>query len=159
MPARQALKAAFAMAALLLAAPAGAQVSCSLQVPAMSFGRLDILGALPVDRTLGTIEITCSNAGASTVVVPIRTSVSQGGSGDENRRRMAGPGGAAIEYNLFRDVSRTQLWRVSGNPPADMTVPANNQARLLLTVFGRVYGPRDAREGAYQDTLIATLEF
>ena len=159
MPVLPALTGTFFAFLLLQAGTALAQVACSRQVPAMSFGTVDVLGGLPMDRTLGSIEITCSNAGSGETVLALRTSVSSGASGDDNRRRMTGPGGAVLEYNLFRDLGRTQLWRVGGDPALTLRVPANGQSILLLTVFGRLYGPRDAAVGACQDTLVTTVDF
>lgn len=159
MPARKTLTCLLTGVAVALALPAQAQISCSLQVPAMSFGRIDILGALPVDRNLGSIEVLCTNTGGSDVAVPIRTSVSAGRSGNESARRMVGPGDSVLEYNLFRDAALTQLWRQTGDAPTAITVPANNQAALRLTVYGRLYGPKSAFVGEYTDTLVATVDY
>lgn len=159
MSTRQALTGLLTAAALLTLPAARAQVSCDLQVPAMSFGSIDILGEMPVDRSLGSIEVICRNTGIVDVVVMMRTAVSAGSGGSDSRRRMPGPGGSSLEYNLFRDASRTQLWRTSGDAAVAISMGAKQQASLQLPVFGRLFGPRDARPGGYTDWLTVTLDF
>ncbi len=159
MSTRQALTGLLTAAALLTLPAARAQVSCDLQVPAMSFGSVDILGEMPIDRSLGSIEVICRNTGIADVAVLMRTAVSAGSGGTDSRRRMAGPGGSFLEYNLFRDASRTRLWRASGDPAVMLNVGAKQQASLQLPVFGRLNGPREARPGGYTDWLTVTLDF
>ena len=159
MSTRRALTGLLTAASLLTLPAARAQVSCDLQVPAMSFGSIDILGEMPADRSLGSIDVICRNSGIVDAVVPIRIAVSAGSGGIDSQRRMAGPGGSSLEYNLFRDASRTQLWRTSGNLVRAINVGAKQQASLPSPVFGRLYGPRDARPGGYTDWLTVTLDF
>ncbi|MFN7751499.1 MAG: spore coat protein U domain-containing protein [Pseudomonadota bacterium] len=159
MSTRRTLSSMLAAAALVTAAASHAQVSCDLQVPAMSFGRIDVLAELPADRSLGSIDIICRNSGNLDVAMLVRTAVSAGSGGTDSRRRMVGPGGISLEYNLFRDVSRTQLWRASGDAPTAINVGAQRQVSLQLPVFGRLYGPQTARPGAYADWLTVTLDF
>ena len=97
-------------------------------------------------------------ASAACSVMLART-MTAGSGGTDSRRRMAGPGGSFLEYNLFRDASRTRLWRASGDPAAMLNVGAKQQASLQLPVFGRLNGPRDARPGGYTDWLTVTLDF
>ena len=161
MSTRRALTGLLTAASLLTlpAARAQEQVSCDLQVPAMSFGSIDILGEMPADRSLGSIDVICRNSGKVGAVVPMRIAVSAGSGGIDSQRRMAGPGGSSLEYNLFKDASRTQLWRSSGILPRAVYVGAQQQASLTFPVFGRLYGPRDARPGGYTDWLTVTLDF
>ena len=159
MPARPPLIALLALLGAAAASPALAQVSCTVQVPAMSFGNVNVIGSLPIDATLGSIEVNCANSGSKDDNLQIRTTVSAGRSGDDSQRCMAGPGGALLDYNLFRNANRTQLWRASSNPPDILRVPANGSARLQQSVFGRINGPASASPGPYSDALIATVEF
>lgn len=159
MPTRRSLTALLTGMALLASSPAQAQVSCALQLPPMSFGSVDLIGPLPADRTLGSIAVQCGNSSASEVSLLIAVRVGAGASGNDGERRMIGPGGAAIAYNLFRDAARTQPWRASENPQAALRVPASGSATLNQMVFGRVHGPRDAPPGVYTDVLLTIVEF
>lgn len=159
MPARRSLTALLAGMTMLATLAAQAQVSCALQLPPVSFGSVDLIGSLPADRTLGSIAVQCGNSGASEATLLIDIRVGTGVSGSDSERRMTGPGGATLAYNLFRDAARTQPWRASGNPAAALRVPANASATLHQTVFGRVYGPRDAPPGVYTDVLLTIVEF
>lgn len=75
------------------------------------------------------------------------------------QRRMAGPDGNHVPYELYRDSARTQRW---GNT-LDMDTyprPANPTNPVDLTVHGRVEGAQtDVPPGSYSDTVTITVTY
>ncbi|MEI2415569.1 spore coat U domain-containing protein [Orrella sp. JC864] len=74
-----------------------------------------------------------------------------------NTRRMAGPGGNFITYELYRDPGRTQRW---GNTLNDDTSAGTGQGNTVidLSVYGRIED-QPAPPGSYEDTITVTLTF
>lgn len=72
-------------------------------------------------------------------------------------RRMAGPGGNFITYEIYRDPARTQRW---GNTLDDDTSAGTGQGNTLidLSVYGRIED-QSAPPGSYEDTITVTLTF
>lgn len=72
-------------------------------------------------------------------------------------RRMAGPDGNFIEYELYRDSGRTLRW---GNTLDDDTSTGTGQGSTTidLSVYGRIEEQSPAA-GSYQDTVTVTLTF
>ena len=79
--------------------------------------------------------------------------------GDQNRyanHRMMAAGHPRLVFELDTYL---ELWRTSGDAAVAINVGAKQQASLQLPVFGRLFGPRDARPGGYTDWLTVTLDF
>jgi len=72
-------------------------------------------------------------------------------------RRMAGPGGNFIAYELYRDAARTQRW---GNTLDDDTSAGTGQGNTVidLPVYGKV-DDQATVPGSYEDTITVTLTF
>lgn len=72
-------------------------------------------------------------------------------------RRMAGPNGNFINYELYRDANRTQRW---GNTLDSDTSAGTGQGSTAVTL--NVYGSvpdQPAPSGTYEDTITVTLTF
>lgn len=74
------------------------------------------------------------------------------------QRRMAGPGGDFVNYELYRDAARTQRW---GSTLGGDTYPKPTTATnpMSLTVYGRVPAQPDVTPGVYIDTITVTLTY
>lgn len=74
------------------------------------------------------------------------------------QRRMAGPAGQYIAYELYRDTARTQRW---GNDTAggSDTVNGGGGNPSSVTVYGRVPVPSEMVPGSYSDTVTVTLTY
>lgn len=72
-------------------------------------------------------------------------------------RRMAGPDGSFIAYELYRDAAHTQRW---GNTLNDDTASGTGQGSttINLPVYGRIE-EQPAPAGIFQDTVTVTLTF
>lgn len=102
------------------------------------------------DRT-STIEFRCPTGTAW------RVGLDNGSHPNGTTRRMASAAGNHIQYELYRDNSRTQRW---GNTVGTDTSNGNGTNVVQsLTVYGRVPVQPLAAPGAYSDTVTVTLTY
>jgi spore coat protein U-like protein len=151
--------------AVLAPSRANAAYGCSVTVVGVSFGSYDPVVATP-DDSAGRVDVTCSNVpGTGVDSVAYSVALSPGAAGSFTPRGLAS-GAARLDYNLFRDAGRTQVWGngtsgsflVSGSmrvgPGQGNTTRTNTH-----DIFGRVPAQQDAVVGAYADTIVVTLTF
>jgi spore coat protein U-like protein len=134
------------MALFLLALgawPAAAQ-TCSLTVTAMNFGTYT--GALLNGTATG--KVTCAGGWD----IPLNAGTGAGAS--ETIRKMTGPGGAELSYEVFQDAARTINW---GNTTGTELTGTGN---ATVTFYGQILALQFAVPGTYTDTLsTATTDF
>ena len=111
------------------------------------------VSSLPGNRDqISTIQLRCP-AGT-----PWRVGLDNGSNAAGNTRRMAGPNGNYLRYELYRDAQRTQRW--GGKAIAtDNSIGAGTNAMQSLTVHGRVPAQATPAAGSYSDTVTITLVF
>jgi len=160
----RALLAGSVLALLAAAVPASAQSAsssfqvsasvlrtCTIAATAIDFGSYDPVGAndtTPADQT-GTVAVRCTRGTSWSVELGAGDNFSGG------RRMQIGATGEYLGYELYSDASRTAVWD-SATP---QTGVAANRSPLALTVYGRVPAGQDALEGAYLDSIAATVNF
>lgn len=71
-------------------------------------------------------------------------------------RRMQGPGGNYLNYQLYRNAGRTQVW---GNSTSNDRAGRGNNSIQTYTVYGRVPAQTVNSAGTYSDTIIVTLTY
>ena len=132
----------------------GATVSstCSIGTVPVAFGAYDPVvahAATPLDGT-GAVVVTCTR-GAGT-----RVDLDRGSNPQGQIRRMAGTGDL-LRYELYRNATRTSVWRrgVTGLaiPAAPSTTPRT------FVVYGRIPAGQDVSAGSYSDAVVATINF
>jgi spore coat protein U-like protein len=151
--------------AVLAPSHALASYGCSVAVVGVNFGVYDAVAAAP-DDSAGRVNVSCSNVpGTGVDNVAYSVALSPGSAGTFNPRRLAA-GTGRLDYNLFRDAGRTQVWGngTSGSflVPGTMRVgPGQGNSTRTNThdIFGRVPAQQDAAIGAYTDTIVVTLTF
>jgi len=140
---------------LLVLGQGRAWAECSITgVTPVNFGSYLPLSSQPDDST-GSISIFCNRR--TSVLITLGVSANSGGF---NPRRMANPArGDFLNYNLYRDVSRTQIWGngTQGTYVVNATVRKNET--LTFTIYGRVPGGQDAGVGSFSDGLVITLMY
>ena len=169
-PSRHAAAVAAGRLVLLGALLPGAQVAqaavdCSVTASGVAFGTYDpSLGT--ADDSTGSIVVSCTYAGpggSDTANYTVR--LSTGTSGSFVPRKLSA-GASQLNYNLFRDAARTQVWGngTSGSflVPGTMRVgPGQGNSTRTNThdIFGRVPAQQDAAIGAYTDTIQVTVAY
>lgn len=145
---------------LVLVWPGGAHAASCSFVPSgntlVGFGSYSGLGG-DVDG-IGNITIACipDLPLALAVTYTIAANAGSGSGGSFNPRRLAA-GAYALDYNMYLDPARTQVF---GDGTAGTRKAAGAcSASCLLTVYGRIFGRQSVPGGNYQDQLLITLEF
>ena len=73
---------------------------------------------------------------------------------------MLGPGGHALEYNIYLDATRRTIWGngrsyteayFDSKPPKDTPV--------IVVTYGRIFRGQEVAAGQYIDTITATIHF
>jgi spore coat protein U-like protein len=129
--------------ALICVWPAAGQ-TCTLSVTTLSFG------TYAGTRLNGTAtgKVTCSGSWD----IPLNAGTGAGAT--ETVRKMTGPAGATLNYQLFQDAARTINWGNTTNDELTGTGNAN------LTVYGQIAAGQVVAAGTYTDTInSATTSF
>lgn len=131
--------------------------SCTVTATGVSFGNYNVVNAAPTDST-GTVRVRCTLlvalAGSFTV------DLSTGSSGTYAQRTLHN-GPSSLDYNLYTDVARTQIW---GNGSGGSFRVTRNFTALLsvdqtVTVYGRIRSGQNVPAGSYSDTIIVTVTY
>ncbi|KRC81574.1 spore coat U domain-containing protein [Sphingomonas sp. Root241] len=131
--------------------------SCTVTASGVSFGNYNVVNASPTDST-GTVRVQCTLlvalAGSFTV------DLSTGSSGTYAQRTLRN-GPSVLDYNLYTDVARTQIW---GNGSGGSFRITRNFTALLsvdqtMTVYGRIRAGQNVPAGSYSDTIIVTVTY
>lgn len=116
---------------------------------ALAFGLYDPLSGSPDDAST-TLLVHCTNG------TPYLLSLDAGlGAGATVAVRKMTFGGDTINYSLYRDAARTQVW--GETPSVDTVAGTGNGLVQSLTVYGRGFGGQNAAIGAYTDTVTVTV--
>ena len=118
----------------------------------MAFGTYDPYEATSLGAT-GTIEVTCTNT-----PYMIRLGSGQNAS-DSTLRRMRQVGGVGtLAYNLYRNVTGTEIWGDGTHATFSQPGTAHKTADHLI-VYGRLPGRQNVRAGVYADVITVTAEW
>lgn len=141
--------------ALLLAAgaiftpAAKAATNCSATAPSVTFGTVSLTGTTDVSATF---QVTCSTFGLALLAnakVRMCLNINDGtnGGGNFNPRRMLNGTGDPLQFQLYTDAARSQIWGSRGNPTVpnprladfDYSVPVLGGSQVMtITIYGRV---------------------
>lgn len=148
--------------ALVLLAPslAHALITCTFSsTPGMTFGAYDDSSAAATD-TATSVVVRCTRvlgANSASVVLQLGPSAT---SGTIATRQMAS-GANRMNYNLYRDAGRSQVWgQTSGvdTVTLDTGNMGNGQSNdVAFTVFGRIPALQNVAPGAYSDSVQLTV--
>lgn len=134
----------FAFTASASVAPA-----CTVSATTQDFGAVSGLLRTAQDAT-STVSLRC------TYRAPWQVGLGVGQNAAGSVRRMTGPGGL-IDYELYRDLGRTQRWGTTLN--VDTVTGTGTGATQSLTVYGRVPAQTPRTAGTYTDTIVVTVTY
>ena len=152
--ARQAMSLLLAIS-LLLPGIANA-INCTITLNPLSFGMYTPAGTVHLDA-VSDITVRCvAQAGTYSV------SIGPGFSGDQLLRTMLAGGADILNYNLFRDPARTQIWG-DGTPPTFVVIGSRTGVGQptvnVHSLYGRVFSGQTPNSGNYADNLLVTVLF
>jgi len=147
-----------------LAATDAAAVSCSASTTSVAFAAYNVFSASNTDST-GTVVVTCTKTGSDpsgTITVNYEIELGTGSSGNVTQRTMQS-GANTLNYNLYTNTARSQLWGNGVNAPSvsnsfslSNATPSRNRSH---TVFGRIPPLQDAAVGNYLDNVQVTIQY
>jgi spore coat protein U-like protein len=133
-----------------VAAPRRADAYCwNITTNGVAFGTYDPFSATPLDAA-GSISFLCLPATSAVVTL------SRGSAPTFVPRQMR-QGAEVLQYNLYRDASRTVIW-------GDGTGGTSSYGSGLVlyqsvSVYGRVFPRQNAAAGSYSDSVLVTVNF
>lgn len=122
---------------------------CSVSAGTLGFGAYS---GTAVNAT-AAVGVNCTNG------APYRVGMSGGSSASGSTRRMAGPAGALLAYELYRDAARTLSWGDGSAQFGARLDGTGSGAAQSLTVYGRIPAGQLPRAGSYTDAVIVTVEY
>jgi spore coat protein U-like protein len=123
--------------------------SCTISASALSFGAYSGT-ALPAQATL---TVTCTDLGTYTVGLNGGTTTG----GTDQARKLAGPGGNTLNYNLYTTSALTTIW---GNTSANHWQSGTGTGSAqTLTVYGNITAGQTLHVGSYTDSVTATITY
>ena len=144
------------VASVLLLPGIANAINCTITLNPLSFGMYSPGGNVDLDA-VSDITVRC-------VAQPGNYSVTIGPglSGNQLLRTMLAGGSELLNYNMFRDPARTQIWG-DGTPPSFVVVgsrPSVGQPTFNVhSLYGRVFGGQTPNPGNYADNLLVTVLF
>jgi spore coat protein U-like protein len=128
--------------------------NCRLTVPTLTFGAYDPLAvhSIQPDDAQTILVVNCTRNTSASVTLDFGHNAA--GNGD---RAMSGPGSVHLEYQIYRDAARSQVWAVGADAVRFFSRGISNPDQL--TVFGRILPRQEVEPGAYLDVLTATVDF
>lgn len=142
---------------------AEAAIDCTASTSGVGFGDYDPVLTAPDDSTANVV-VTCTR---QIFVDPFNVSytmaLSRGSSGNYASRRM-NAGTARLNYNLFRDAARSQVWGDGTNSTGTVAGAQNfvwfqTTQTATHTLYGRVPAQQNATPGSYSDAIVLTITF
>ncbi len=127
---------------------------CTVSTTPVSFGSYSVLSSSPLDAE-GSITVSCNEAPPPTVAIAIGASPNSGGFSP--RKMKLGSGSELIEYNLYIDTTRTQIWGDGTGSTFTKSQKARKNNTWENTVYGRVPPLQNISAGTYSETLTVTI--
>lgn len=136
---------------------ASVTANCTIVAAALAFGAYDPVVAHKNAPLTGQANITvaCTDGADATIRLGQGANADAGSSDAAPLRRMVS-GGNHLSYSLFSDAPRTAVWGATAETDVDY-VGTGVEANLV--VYGSIAADQNVPEGAYADTVVATIEF
>lgn len=122
------------------------ECGCSLGTTGLSFGVYN--PRRPVTNSVGVVQVNCTG------VTGYLIKLSSGGSGTATLRALSS-GGDILNYNLYKDGSRTMIWGDGANGQTGLA----GSGTANYNVYGGVFGGQSASVGSYVDSIVITVEY
>ena len=146
----------FFLVTVLVASHPAQAISCSWRAASpVAFGGYDVFSGTPNDAN-GSVTYRCTAVGGAAVTIDL----SMGGSGTFFPRRMTRVAAETLDYNLYLNATRTQIWgnATGGTLRYGPTVAPRN-TNISVDIYGRIPAGQDKSAGNYTDTITATINF
>lgn len=129
--------------------------TCTIAASGISLGNVNVLAGASVDAT-ATLTISCTGGGSNGQRLCI--SFGSGGISTGTQRQLAGPGGARLNYDLYKDAARTVVWGSweTGFQGSGLQLDVTQGATTNVTVYARLFASQQtAPAGSYSSSFTA----
>lgn len=132
--------------------------SCTVGSTTLDFGTQTLIDiGANIDAT-ATLTVTCTND--TPYNVALNEGLHDGGSGINARKMQIGATTDRVNYQLYRDAGRTNVWGVTTAGSPDVVSGTGNGDGQAITVYGRVpTGQVNPKIGTYNDTVTVTVNY
>lgn len=130
--------------------------TCRVDPLPIRFGKYDPFSPSPLTGT-GRIDLKCDAVG---IRFRVKLDSGQNAVGFQPRRLKISSGQESLGYNLYRDITHTEIWG-DGTPPTVIQegVSSKKGAKLSFTLYGRIPASQNISPGSYTDTVRVTVEW
>jgi spore coat protein U-like protein len=125
--------------------------TCSVSATDLAFGNYNPISGANLDGAT-SISVTCTNGTGYNVGIS-----AGGGTGATVASRKMTNGANTLNYTLYRDAGRTNVWGVT--IATDTLIGTGSGAAQPIDVYGRVPGSQAAPSGGYTDTVTITVTY
>ena len=127
---------------------------CSVTTTAMNFGGYDpvVVNAVAPLNATGTVSVYCNPGTAVTVSLDLGTHASG------TTRQLLSGAANFMTYEVYRDSGRTVVWNTTNTVSGTST---SNAVAINggFIAYGRISAGQDVTIGAYNDTLLVTVNY
>ena len=128
--------------------------NCTVSTSAVAFGDVDVTSGQAVQGT-GDISVTCTSGTAWTAAAD-----SGAASGADLATRKMANGANLLNYRLFTDSARTQLWGDGVEGATATFSDTGSGTAQTKTVYGLIpAGQTGVPAGEYADTVLVTVSY
>ncbi|GHC97105.1 Csu type fimbrial protein [Novosphingobium pokkalii] len=110
--------------------------------------------ALSASGSGSLVQVSCSSSYVGANAPSLDIGAGQNASGTQ--RRLLGPAGTTVNYNIYQDAGRNVAW-LPGSP-VDLVIPTANTP-TQVGIYGRVPSVASLADGTYTDTVTLTLTY
>jgi spore coat protein U domain-containing protein, fimbrial subunit CupE1/2/3/6 len=141
---------------MFVALAANSWGACTVSSSPVGFGDYNIFSNVPMDA-VGSVTISCDPSTPPPVPYTVTLDAGANSGGVFVPRKLARTGGGYnLNYNLYRNATRTEVWGDGTN--GSFTVTGSLSASSgVLTVYGRIPAKQLVGVGNYTDTVTVTV--
>jgi spore coat protein U-like protein len=130
--------------------------SCTVSAQTMDFSSNQLIDITSNIDAQADITVSCTKDQA--YWVSLDAGLNDGGSGITARKMLKGSD--TINYQLYRDSGRTQVWGLTNGGTPDVVSDTGDGGNKTHTVYGRVpSGQANPAVGTYNDTITVTVNY
>jgi spore coat protein U-like protein len=127
---------------------------CTITAQPLAFGSYDPVQAnytAPLDAQT-TLTVACTKGTAVNIAMDAGTNATG------TARRMTSGSTEFLGYEIYKDSAYSEVWGADAGGILNGGIAPSRDPRQI-TVYGRVAGGQDVAEGAFQDTVLVTVQF
>lgn len=142
-----------------MAVTANIGMNCTISTTDIAFGAYDPIVANASNDldAQGSVTTTCTVGSAGKVIIGQGTGAPEGSTDADPVRRMSGPSGDFLIYQVYSDDDYAGVW--TNEVASGVAYTASGSAEVM-PVYGRVAaGQTTVANGSYSDTLVVTVNY